>query len=136
MKKIYQILCAALLVAGAATNISWTDYQDEIDALDYRVTVLENLVKKINNNIEAMQVTVTAMQNGDYITGVRETENGYLVNFYKAGPIYIIDGVDGLDGKDAQAPNISIEQDPSDRSRERKQKRADYPRDDVFLLFL
>ena len=93
MKKIYQILCAALLVAGAATNISCTDYQDEIDALDYRVTVLENLVKKINNNIEAMQVTVTAMQNGDYITGVRETENGYLVNFYKAGPIYIIDGV-------------------------------------------
>ena len=46
MKKIYQILCAALLVAGAATNISCTDYQDEIDALDYRVTVLENLVKK------------------------------------------------------------------------------------------
>ena len=73
MKKIYQILCAALLVAGAATNISCTDYQDEIDALDYRVTVLENLVKKINNNIEAMQVTVTAMQNGDYITGVRDT---------------------------------------------------------------
>lgn len=102
-----------LLTAGTMTT-SCTDYQDEIDALDYRVTVLESLVKQVNNNLEVMMITVNAMENGDFITAVRETDDGYLLNFNQAGPIHIIDGRDGRDGKDAQAPDISVEQDPTD----------------------
>ena len=110
MKKI---LFAAMLLMGGITT-SCTDYQDEIDALDYRVTVLENLVSRLNTDMKSMQVIVQAMEEGDYITNVRQTENGYIVNFHKAGPVEILDGVDGQDGKDAQAPDISIAQDPTD----------------------
>lgn len=114
MKRVKNIFLTALLLLGGLLTTSCTDYQDEIDALDYRVTVLEELVKKINNNLEAMQVIVSAMEEGDYITNVRETEGGYVINFYKNGPLYIMDGIDGKDGKDAKAPDITIAQDPTD----------------------
>ena len=51
------------------------------------------------------------MEDGDYITGVRESDGGYLINFAKAGPVFIKDGVDGLNGKDAEVPDIDIVQD-------------------------
>lgn len=104
----------ALLLTGSMLTTSCTDYQDEIDALDYRVTVLEEMVKTINNNLDAMRVIVDAMAAGDYITGVRETEGGYVINFFKNGPLYVMDGVDGQDGRDAQAPDITVVQDPDD----------------------
>jgi len=115
MKQLKNIMLAAMLLTGGAmVTTSCTDYQDEIDALEYRVTVLENLVKKINTDLDALRVIADVLENGDYITDVRETEDGYLINFQNAGPIQIIDGKDGKDGKDAQAPNISIAQDPDD----------------------
>ena len=114
MKHIKHIIMTALLLTGSMLLPSCTDYQDEIDALDYRVTVLENLVKTINNNLDAMKVVVEAIETGDYITGVRESDDGYVINFKKNGPIHIIDGVDGLDGKDAQSPDITIAKDPTD----------------------
>lgn len=114
MKQLKNIMLAAMLLMGGAFTTSCTDYQDEIDALEYRVTVLENLVKKVNTDLDALRVIADVLENGDYITDVRETEDGYLINFHNFGPINIIDGKDGLDGKDAQAPNITIAQDPND----------------------
>ena len=81
MKTIKNILLIAALLTTGLMNTSCTDYQDEIDALDYRVTVLEELVKRVNTNLEALSVIVSAMEDGDYITNVRETEYGYLINF-------------------------------------------------------
>ena len=111
MKKLNHLLLAAMLLVSGAITTSCTDYQDEIDALDYRITVLEELVKQVNNNLDAMRTIVDAMEAGDYITDVRETTGGYVANFHKAGPLYIMDGVDG---KDAQTPDISLQQDPAD----------------------
>ena len=111
MKKLNHLLLAAMLLVSGAITTSCTDYQDEIDALDYRITVLEELVKQVNNNLDAMRAIVDAMEAGDYITDVRETTGGYVANFHKAGPLYIMDGVDG---KDAQTPDISLQQDPAD----------------------
>ena len=48
MKAIKSILLTAILVLLAPAFTACTDYQDEIDALDNRVTVLENLVKQMN----------------------------------------------------------------------------------------
>ena len=107
------LLGLALLTGGMGLTVSCTDYQDEIDALDYRVTVLEELVKRINTDLEAMGMIVSAMANGDYITGVRETADGYVINFAQAGPVAIkdgVDGVDGRDGKDAKVPEIDVRQ--------------------------
>ena len=123
MKTIRQLLLAAMMPLMALTFNACTDYQDELDALDYRVTVLENLVNKVNSDLEAMQVIVNAMAEGDYITNVTQNSEGYIITFNKSGAIVIHDGVDGQngqdgkdgkDGKDAQAPNITIEQDPTD----------------------
>ena len=103
MKTIKNILLIAALLTTGLMNTSCTDYQDEIDALDYRVTVLEELVKRVNTNLEALSVIVSAMEDGDYITNVRETEYGYLINFEKNGPIQIYDGKD-----------ITVVKDPTD----------------------
>lgn len=105
------IWSAMLMVAGIW--VSCTDYQDEIDALDYRVTVLENLVSKYNHDLEAMQVIVQAMENGDFITNVSESSDGYIITFKKSGAIVVhngIDGTNGKNGKDAQTPTIEVEQ--------------------------
>jgi len=111
MKQLkYTLLCALMLLSGLSLT-SCTDYQDEIDALNVRITTLERLEKEININIQALKVIAEAMENGDYITAVNETTDGYVINFHKAGPIYI---TDGKDGKDAESPNISIAQDPID----------------------
>ena len=114
MKLLRNILFATALLGCGQLSTSCTDYQDEIDALDYRVTVLEELVRKINIDIDAMSVIAQAMETGDYITDVRETADGYLINFHQAGPVYIVNGVDGADGRDAVVPDITIAQDPAD----------------------
>lgn len=111
MKTIQKLLLMAITLLMAGTQTSCTDYQDEIDALDYRVTVLENLVKKMNLDLESMTVIVGAMENGDYITNVTKNSLGYIITFNDAGSIVITDGVDGKDGKDAEVPDIGLKQD-------------------------
>lgn len=113
IKKIFLFL-AVVLTAGV--QMSCTDYQDEIDALDYRVTVLENLVKTINTNLDALQKIVDAMDKADYITNVSRTpeNDGYIITFHHKGAIIVKDGrngVNGQNGSDATMPNITLEKD-------------------------
>lgn len=110
--RVLKVALPFYLFACLPIATSCTDYQDEIDALDYRVTKLEELVNTINTNIEALRIIVSAMEDADYITGVRETADGYVINFAKAGPVLIKNGVDGLDGKDAEMPDIDVAQGP------------------------
>lgn len=100
-----------VLVVAAAMTVSCTDYQDEIDALDGRVSYLESLVVRVNADILTLQDVVDAMDQGDYITGVKETPEGYVISFNNASPIFVHHGTDG---KDAQVPAISIAKDPND----------------------
>ena len=109
MKTIKTLLLAASASLLFSTLNSCTDYQDEIDALDVRVTYLESLVNQINTDLKALGTIVKAIEDGDYITDVTRTTDGYVINFKKNGPVYIIDGVDGAD---AAAPNITVRQDP------------------------
>ena len=102
------LLLAIVMLAGTVT--SCTDYQDEIDALDYRVTELEKLVKTINSQIKSWQVIADAIENADYITNVTKNSEGYIITFKKAGAVIIHDGKDGLNGIDAQMPDISIKE--------------------------
>ena len=105
--RVLKVVLPFYLFACLPIATSCTDYQDEIDALDYRVTKLEELVNTINTNIEALRIIVSAMEDADYITGVRETEEGCVINFANAGPVYIHNGTDG---KDAEMPNIGVDQ--------------------------
>lgn len=139
MKTFGKLFCASLLFM-AGTLTSCTDYQDEIDALDGRVTILENLVDRANSNISAMQTLVNAVADGWVITGMVEVDadhdpqgRGYRtitfgklvwseeLNDYvlsdksedkKVTTIY--NGLNGRDGADAAAPDISLRLDPDD----------------------
>ena len=113
MKRIQRILLTAIITIVAPAFTACTDYQDEINALDFRITVLENLVRQLNSDLESMQVIVNAMEEGDYITNVTENSQGYIITFNKSGAVVIKDGKDGQngrDGKDAQIPDISVKQ--------------------------
>ncbi len=103
-------LGVAMMFCGGVAVTSCTDYQDEIDALDVRVTYLESLVNEINRQLDALEVVINALKDADYITGVKEDPaGGYVINFAKKGPVYISDGIDGIDGKDAEMPEIKVE---------------------------
>ena len=92
MKAIKTILLTAILTLMAPAFTACTDYQDEIDALDYRVTKLEDLVKKMNLDLESMRAIAEVMETNDYITNVTENSEGYIITFNKAGAIVIKDG--------------------------------------------
>lgn len=108
MKTIQKFLLSTICLATGLL-CSCTDYQDEIDALDYRVTVLENLVRQMNSELESMQVIIQAVDGCDYITNVTENSEGYIITFAHSGAIVIHDGKDGKDGQDAKVPDITVE---------------------------
>lgn len=109
--RVFHWWFVAVLFLLGGLHTACTDYQDEVDALDRRVKDLEELVEQVNEDLESMQVLLAAIEAGDYITGVRETDDGYVINFKKAGPVYIHDGQDGRDGQDAKMPDIDVAQD-------------------------
>jgi len=88
-----------------------TDYQEELDALDYRVTYLEELVNQINTELAGIKTITDAVSKGDFITNVTENEEGYIITFKEHGAVQIKHGATGKDGKDAEAPEITVEQD-------------------------
>ena len=112
MKTLKKFLLLAMIPVMAGTVTSCTDYQDEINALDYRVTELEKLAKKMNSQLEALQIIADALENADYITNVTPNSEGYIITFKKAGAVLIRNGKDGLDGLDAEVPDISIKEGP------------------------
>ena len=107
MKTIRKFLLLAIIPLMAGTVISCTDYQDEINALDYRVTELEKLVKRINTDIESLQIIADAMEKADYIINVTPNSEGYIITFKKAGAVLIRNGKDGIDGKNLVEETIS-----------------------------
>ena len=110
MKKIKKLLFVGLFPILAFTMSSCTDYQDEIDQLDVRVTNLENLVKQANNELISIKGIVDAFKSGDIITDIQETSEGYIIVFANGDPIFIRNGVDG------KMPNIIVKKDPTDNN--------------------
>lgn len=93
--------------------------QEEIDNLEQRVVVLEELCQTMNTNIASLQSIVGALQQNDYVSGVVPITNGgetigYTISFTKSGSVTIYhgeDGKDGVDGKDGHTPQIGVMKD-------------------------
>ncbi len=113
MKNTIKLLLLAVVSLAAGTTVitSCTDYQDEVDALDKRVTILETLVNRVNTNLTSLQTIVDAMDMGDYITNVTNTPTGTIITFAKHGAITILNG---QPGEDAAIPAITVEKDAAD----------------------
>jgi len=113
--KLY-IMAAVALATGLFA--ACTDYQDEVDALDTRVTILENLVQRVNSDIAALQTVISAVENGDVITDLKPYTSpngtpGYQISFLNHDPITVLNGEKGEKGQDAVTPEFTLEKDPS-----------------------
>ena len=106
MKKIFTLLMIAMVcfaLTGCRQRI-W----DELDELDNRVTALEEIVKKTNSDIAAIQTILNAIQNNVFVTNVITTPDGYTIQFSDGTSATISNGTDGAD---ANTPVISVKQD-------------------------
>ena len=87
MNNIKKLLIAAVVATFGLTFSSCTDYQDEIDSLDYRITYLESLVSQTNKKVANLQKLVDAWAEGWYIENMASLpedqgeEGGYVINF-------------------------------------------------------
>ena len=87
---------------------------ERLDDLEARVAALEELCAQMNEEITSMQTVISALEEGLYITDVREVGDGYLIEFSNGDTITIRhgeDGEDGEDGADGVTPVIGIAQD-------------------------
>jgi hypothetical protein len=85
------------------------ELRDSIDELQVeqqeqaaRLAALETWVTGLNDNIDALQTIVTALENNDYVTGVTPfttpAPGGYRVTFTKSGQVTIWHGETGATG--------------------------------------
>ena len=110
MKKIYVLL----LVAGISFSLSNCTYDDsalwnEMEQIKDRVSDLEESVLQTNEEIEALQAIINALQNNLYITSVEQTADGYTIVFSDGTSANIMNGKDGVNG--TNAPLFSVKQD-------------------------
>lgn len=116
MRQIFKSLMAfSLAVAAMAgcTQYDDTDIKNQLVDLDKRVKTLEEAVEKLNININGLAVIIDGLKNLDTIEKVEKLEGdkGWTFTFTESGVVTIYNGVDGSDGDDGHAPQISIAQD-------------------------
>lgn len=104
MKKVFTLLMVAL-VCVSMTNCN-RKIKQQLEELDERVTALEEIAKKTNADIAALQNIVNALQNNLYVTDVITTSDGYTIQFSDGTNAVISNGQDGVN-----APVISVRQD-------------------------
>ena len=77
---------------------------DAIDDHESRISYLEEQCEQININISSIQYLLKTQVNGDYIISTKPylengKEVGYIITFFRGGPIVIYHGKDGLNGE-------------------------------------
>ena len=104
MKKTVLSFCMLLLMSCITEKFDPTDIWDNIDALDKRVTSLEELCREMNTNIGSLQTIVSALEKHDYIKNVSPVSEdgmviGYTITFVQSGTVTIYHGKDGAKGE-------------------------------------
>ena len=105
MKRLFNILCAVLLLALTACQHDeiWEQLRDH----EQRIEQLEKQCRELNSNVEALQAILAAVQQNDYVTEVMKVmedgvEVGYSITFSKSGTITIYHGTNGDAGTTPQ----------------------------------
>ena len=105
MKKyLYFALAMILLMPLFHSCYDDTQIWDAIDDHESRISYLEEQCEQININISSIQYLLKTQVNGDYIISTKPylengKEVGYIITFFRGGPIVIYHGKAGLNGE-------------------------------------
>ena len=111
MKKLLTLFVIASAVAvSSCSKYDDTPIWDKLNDHENRITVLEELCRQLNTNINALQTIVEALEKKDYVTNVSPIREdgeivGYTISFANSDTITIYNGIDGY------TPQISVMKD-------------------------
>ena len=105
-----------MLLAVSCSEFDATPIWDKLEDHENRISILEEMCRKMNTNIGALQTIVEALQKNEYVMSVTPiteggVEVGYTISFSSGKNITIYHGKDGSDGKDSYIPAIGVKQD-------------------------
>jgi hypothetical protein len=103
------------LLAGGCMKKDIDEIRAELALQKARIDSLEAWSRTVNANITILPEIITAIEEGDYVTGVTPfmengVQTGYTITFAKGNPIVIRHGQDGIN-----APVIGVKKDADDR---------------------
>lgn len=108
------LFLAMSVAALAGCTADMDKFTERLDDLEARVAALEELCAQMNEDISSMRTVISALEEGLYITDVRDVDDGYLIEFSNGDTITIHhgeDGEDGKDGVDGYTPVIGVRMD-------------------------
>ena len=114
MRKIRLLFLAMSVAVLAGCTADMDKFTERLDDLEARVAALEELCAQMNEDISSMRTVISALEEGLYITDVRDVDDGYLIEFSNGDTITIHhgeDGEDGKDGVDGYTPVIGVRMD-------------------------
>ena len=104
MRKLTALITVTIVAAASCSKeFDDTRIWDKLNDHESRIEYLETLCGQMNTNIKALQTTVAALQDKDYVTNVAPItsggkEVGYTITFLKSGSVTIYHGKDGAKG--------------------------------------
>ena len=112
MKK-FVLLLASLCLVVSCNQFDDSEIWEKLNDHEYRIAYLEKVCAQLNTDIINIQSIVTALENNDYITNASPLADGsgYVLVFKSGKSIVVYNGKDGVDGKDAVIPTISVAKD-------------------------
>lgn len=75
------------VLAGCTADMD--KFTERLDDLEARVAALEELCAQMNEDISSMRTVISALEEGLYITDVRDVDDGYLIEFSNGDTITI-----------------------------------------------
>lgn len=96
-------LLLMLLVSAAAVSCKYDDGElwNKVNSLEDRLENVESTLTSMNSDISSLSTIVNAIKNNVSIKSVKQTEDGYLIEFSDGKTATITNGKDGAAGKDA-----------------------------------
>ena len=96
MKKIFRTVLAFCLAGGMLAFTGCTDFQNDINALDDRLSAVESTLQDLQSKIDG----------GAVISGVTSSENGVVITLSNGESYTITNGKDGADGQNGTPGSV------------------------------
>ena len=120
MRKIRLLFLSLSVAALAGCTADMDKFTERLDDLEARVAALETLCAQMNEDISSMRTVISALEDGLYITDVKNVSDGYRIEFSDGETITIrhgrdgedgVPGTPGADGQDGYTPVIGVRMD-------------------------